>query len=247
MSSYYPVQDNIEIVTEIDGSKIIHPKYQCKYCGHSIAEEYYSGTRYHSGTGECGICHEGMNQIGEYLERIYSVSIYMKEMKYVLTDLLRGPVKKGEYVTEMADILQWGFDNFEGLTTPDYIVPPPRGDSSSEVNHMELIAVELAERIQAEVINPLQKASDYPSQKSIDDPKERHKNVKNNIESDTTFQQNPTIVIVDDVIASCGTLKYSAKALIQSGAQEVYGLGIGRSEDNETLVDSEVLERDEDD
>lgn len=88
--------------------------------------------------------------------------------------------------------------------------------------------------------NLLRKSGSYKSQKEIDDSQKRLENVKDNTESVEDFEGEPTVVVIDDVVTSTGTMKYSAKALLKSGAGKVFGLAIGRSEGSEFLKEAKV-------
>jgi predicted amidophosphoribosyltransferase len=90
--------------------------------------------------------------------------------------------------------------------------------------------------------DPLRKNGSYPSQKEIDDPEKRIENVKDNITCVHSFEDDPTIIVIDDVATSTGTLKYSAKALRASGVSRVVGLAISRSEKIEDLEQAKIYQ-----
>lgn len=238
MATFRPVERNVKKIGEFRGDSVLHPIYQCKECGHSISPGFAKST------GVCGMCYEGQNNIGEYLERIYSVAIYCSDFtNHSLTKAIQGEVKQGEYADEMADILSWGIENLDNLNNADYLIPPPRGTDDADVNHMKIIGSKLNSKVGIPLRDSLRKSEPYKSQKEIDDPEERLENVKDNIESVDTFGDETTAVVIDDVVTSTGTMKYSAKALLNSGASEVFGLTIGRSEGIEDLEEAEVYRR----
>ena len=238
MTTYHPIPENVEKVAEFKGDPILHPIYQCKKCGHSISPKFANFT------GICGMCHEGLNNIGEYADRIYSITYYCSEFaNHSLTNAIQDDVKEGYYAEEMAEIIEWGINNFNDLESADYITPPPRGADAADVNHMKKIGEIVSSNVDIPIKNPLRKREAYTSQKEIDDAKQRLENIKNNIESVDSFDDNPFIVVIDDVATSTGTLKYSAKSLINSGADRVVGLAITRSEGIEDLVKAKVYER----
>ncbi|MFB6216126.1 MAG: phosphoribosyltransferase [Candidatus Aenigmatarchaeota archaeon] len=187
------------------------------------------------------MCHEGINNIGEYIDRIYSVTYYCSEFADdSLTNVIQNEVKEGNYAEEMAEIIKWGIHNLDNLEEADYITPPPRGADDADINHMKEIGKLVSSDVGIPLRDPLRKRESYTSQKEIDDAIERLENVKDNIESVESFEGSPTIVVIDDVATSTGTLKYSAKALLNSGASRVVGLAITRSEGIEDLVKAEV-------
>jgi predicted amidophosphoribosyltransferase len=239
MTTYYPVPENVEKVTEFIGDPILHPIHQCKKCGHSISPDFAQAT------GVCGMCHEGLNNIGEYIDKIYSVTYYCNEFAdHSLTKKIQDDVKEGDYAKEMAEIIEWGIHNFDNLESADYITPPPRGVDDADINHMKKIGEIVSSNVGIPIEDTLRKAESYTSQKEIDDAKQRLENVQNNIESVDSFEDDPFIIVIDDVATSTGTLKYSGKALINSGADRVVGLAITRSEGIEDLVKAEVYEQD---
>lgn len=238
MAKYTTVDKNVEKIGEFRKSAVLHPVHQCEECGHSISPGFEEST------GVCGMCYNGQNNIGEYVERICSIAVYCSDFSdHDLTKAIQGEVKQGEYADEMADILKWGIENLDDLDSADYLIPPPRGTDDADINHMKIIGEKLASEVGIPLRNPLRKSEPYKSQKRIDDPEERLKNVKNNIESVDKFGNDPTVVVIDDVVTSTGTMKYSGKALLDAGANRVFGLTIGRSEQIEYLGDAEVYKR----
>jgi predicted amidophosphoribosyltransferase len=238
MVEFCSIGNNVRKIGDFNGDAVLHPVHQCQECGHSISPGFEKST------GVCGMCYEGQNSIGEYVERIYSVAIYCSDFtSHNLTKAIQGEVKQGEYADEMADILKWGVENLNSLDSADYLVPPPRGTDDADVNHMKIIGKKLSSEVGISLRDPLRKSGSYKSQKEIDDPEMRLENVKDNIESIEDFEGEPTVIVIDDVVTSTGTMKYSAKALLNSGAGQVFGLTIGRSEGIEYLEEAEVYRR----
>jgi predicted amidophosphoribosyltransferase len=241
MTRYYIIEDNVEKVTEFKDDIVYHPRHQCEDCGHSISPSFAHRT------GVCGMCHKGINEISEYLDRIYSVTFYCSEFSdHSLTNAIQNEVKQGKYVGEMAQIIEWGIRNFDISEEADYITPPPRGTDDADINHMEEIGRIVSGATGIPLENPLRKRTSYTSQKSISNAKERLNNVKDKIKSIESFEENPTIILIDDVATSTGTLKYSAKALLNSGAGQVVGLVIARSEGIDNLEKAEVVQEGDD-
>lgn len=239
MATYELISDNVEKVTEFKGVSVIHPLYQCRDCGHSISPKFAEQT------GVCRWCHKDINNIGEYIKKIYSVTHYIANAKnHTITESIKSGVKKGEYTDEMSEIVEWGIRNFGNLETADYLVPPPRGTEDADINHMKEIGRAVSSEVGIPLRDPLRKRTPYTSQKRIENTNKRIENVKDNIESVESFDDSPMIVVVDDVATSTGTLKYSAKALLDSGAGQVVGLVIARSERIEYLERAEVLQED---
>ena len=236
-------KENVEAVTTFQDSKIPHPIHQCKKCGHSISPKFAKTTN------ECGMCYEGINKIGEYIDRIYAITFYLSEFSgHTITNAIQHGVKEGYYIEEMAEMIEWGIEYFDNLGDADYIVPPPRGTQQAELNHMKKICQCVSTEVDMQCINPLQKRTEYDSQKSVD-YEDRIENIKNNIKCTKSFDTNPEVLIIDDIVTSTGTMKYSAKPLINSGAKKVRGLGISRAEKIEELIDAKVIlkENDEND
>lgn len=242
MTKYRPIEENVEVVTEFQEQKLLHPVYQCQKCGHSISPEFDDTT------GICGMCYDGINNLGEYIENICSVSIYCNEFSnHELTNAIAGEVKQGEYAEKMAQILNWGIENFENLGQSGFIVPPPRGSDDASINHMKEIGEIVASNADITLRNPLRKGRDYESQKNIDDALQRLDNIEDKIKCVQEFDSQPVITVIDDIATSTGTLKYSAKALKNSGAKRVFGLTICRSESISDLTEAKVYEEVEDD
>ncbi len=101
MTTYYPVPQNTISIGEFQGNDILHPKHQCSKCGHAISP-YFAKM-----TGICSFCMKGHNEF-EYIDRIFTATIYVYEFRdHKLTNAI-DDVKTGEYTEEMAEILQWG-------------------------------------------------------------------------------------------------------------------------------------------
>lgn len=189
------------------------------------------------------MCHEGVNEIGEYLERIYAVTFYCNQFRdHSLTNAIKSEVKQGEYAEEMADLVEWGIRNLDDLESADYIVSPPRGTDDADINHMKKIGEIVSSNFGIPLQDSLRKKEPYKSQKEIDDPEARLENVRDNISCVESFSDDPTVLLIDDVATSTGTLKYSAKALINSGASKVVGLTISRSEKIKELEEAKIYE-----
>lgn len=236
MTRYHIVRENVKNIGGFKGDPIVHPLYQCSDCSHVINPSFMSTTE------ECGLCYDGSNNIGEYLTQIHSVTIYASQgafSDHKFTNHI-DDIKEGEYAEEMAELLEWGVESLGELQKADYLVPPPRGSDDAEINHMKNIGEHLSEKVGIPLQDPLRKSEEYTSQKEIEDPEKRKENVKDNFYSEETFEDDPTIIIIDDVATSCGTLKYGAKALIEAGADKVVGLAISRSEPLDRLKDAEI-------
>jgi len=65
-------------------------------------------------------------------------------------------------------------------------------------------------------------------------------NVKESFESVADFEDDPFIIVIDDVATTGGTLKYSGKALLEAGAEKVVGLAMGRAEQLDALEEAEI-------
>lgn len=133
----YSVNNAAADVVSIGEFDIVLPKYQCDSCGRVISKNYFDKT------GECASCRRGDN-VTEGLERIYTVSIYLPDedrtQNGVVEDISEFSdsiykAKGGEYISEMANVLKYGFQEFDDLSSSELIVYPPSGEGGN--NHMK--------------------------------------------------------------------------------------------------------------
>ncbi|WP_207588504.1 phosphoribosyltransferase family protein [Halomontanus rarus] len=233
MTTYYSISDNIETIGEFQDEGVLHPKYQCQECGHAISP------RFAQITGVCKFCQTGENDF-EYLDQIFSVTIYTYDFRdHKITNAI-DDVKEGEYADEMAEILEWGVNNLDSLREYDVLVPPPRGSRDASSNHMKKIGDRLSDRVDIPLEDCLRKSENYESQRSMDGASERWDNIDGNIECVRDFSSEPKVIVIDDVVTTGATLENCAEALIESGASKVVGLPIARTEYLDDLVEAEV-------
>lgn len=233
MTTYYWVPGNTESIGEFRDEGIIHPKYQCNTCSHAISPFYAQIT------GVCGLCQNGYNDFN-YLDRIFSVTIYTYDFRdHKITNAI-DEVKEGKHAEVMTDILEWGMENLDNLMGYDLLVPPPRGTKDASSNHMENIGNILSGRVDIPLRDFLRKSEEYGSQRDTAGVEERWDNVDGKIECIRDFSTSPSVIVLDDIATSGATLENCAKALNESGASKVVGLTIARTEYIDDLVDSEV-------
>lgn len=233
--AYTFLEDTWEVVElpGLDGEEIRHPRIQCDLCGEGISEEWARRT------GQCGACTKGFNQVGDNLERIYTVGVYFSQTQdHVLTNELQPP-KDGEHAEKKARMLQWGIENLDELDEADLLVPPPSG-SDPEDNHMAVTGELLSEYVGI----PFRDIAhgDYDPQTDMDTAVERIENLEDEVEVQEDLGNIGTVVVIDDIVTTCSTLSDTARALREAGADRVVGLGATRSMDFEGLVRAELME-----
>ncbi|WP_327052309.1 ComF family protein [Halomicrococcus gelatinilyticus] len=237
MTTYSRIEDAWEELEDFEGAPVIHPKYQCRMCGEPI-EESFTRT-----SGVCFYCNKGKNEVGEFVDRIFTVSIYFKQTvtsDHELSKEIRA-AKEGENVDKMSDILGWGMGRFTSLTETDILVPPPSG-SGEEYNHMAEIGKRLSNKVGVELADVTYKLEDYSPQKDMDNQEDRKENVRGKVGCDKDLSDVSKAVVIDDIVTTCSTISDTARALKEAGVDTVYGLGIARTVSFEGLVHAEALE-----
>lgn len=237
MTTYSRVEDTWEVLGDFDGAPVIHPKYQCRMCGEPIKESF---TRT---SGVCFNCNKNKNEVGEFVDRIFAVSIYFKKnttSDHGLSREIRA-AKEGSSIDKMTEILEWGMERFSPLAGADILVPPPSG-SSGEYNHMAEVGESLSEEVGMELSDETYKLEDYPPQKDMAEEKDRKKNVRGKVGCDKDLSGVSKAVVIDDIVTTCSTVSDTARALKEAGVNTVFGLGIARTVDFEGLVYADALE-----
>jgi predicted amidophosphoribosyltransferase len=242
MARYRNVEENWEDVGGFDGLTIDRPKYRCQKCSRAIKEEYLKTS------GECYDCNNGEIEIGEFIQRVHAVTVYVPDAKN--TDLMEGIYDlkdELENVSKFAAMLEWAVKNDNDLESYDLIVVPPSADSSStEKNHMVPVAEELSAKVDIPFRDIIYSKSDHPSQKSLEFD-ERKENVQGKIGCREKDLQGERVIILDDIATSCSTLSETAKAVIESGASEAKGLVIARDESLRNLEFAGAIQKVEND
>lgn len=237
MTKYSRIEDAWEKLEGLDGAAVFHPKYQCRMCGEPI-EESFTRT-----SGVCYYCNKGKNEVGEYVDRISTVSVYFKERvtsDHELSKEIRA-AKSGENIDKMAEILQWGMERFPHLSDVNILVPPPSG-SGDEYNHMAEIGEELSQRVGIKLADITYKIDDYSPQKEMENQEERKENVRGKVGCDKDLSDVSEAIVIDDIVTTYSTISDTARALKDAGVETVYGLGIARTVSFKGLVHAEALE-----
>lgn len=237
MTRYNRIEDAWEKLEGLDGAAVFHPKYQCRMCGEPIEESFTQTSEV------CYYCNKGKNEVGEYVDRIFTVSIYFKERvtsDHELSKEVRA-AKSGENINKMTGILEWGMGRFPSLSDANILVPPPSG-SGDEYNHMAEIGKKLSEKVGVELADVTYKNEDYFPQKEMDNQEERKENVRGKVGCDKDLSDVSKAVVIDDIVTTCSTISDTARALQDAGVETVYGLGVARTVSFKGLVHAEALE-----
>lgn len=240
MAEYEVVENNVNKVWEFNGRNVWQPEYRCSKCSRAIQESY---TRT---SGVCYDCNEGDIPIGDDLEKVYAMSVYISDIKN--TEFIQGLYDlkdEQKYTSEFSDLLAKGINEYT-LTDYDLIVVPPSGTADSgEENHMIPLAEELSNEVSIPFENITYKEDGYSSQKQLDH-EERIENVSGNIGCTETSLSAEKALVIDDIATSCATLSATAQALTEAGVSTVTGLVIARDENTQGLEHANVLKKVED-
>jgi predicted amidophosphoribosyltransferase len=239
MATYERVDGMWNEIGGFSGASVFQPEYRCRTCGEAIEKKWYDIT------GDCRRCHEGENDVGEAVEKIYTVSIYLgQDQGHALSEEIV-EAKNGDHVTKMAEILAWGVRNFDDLERADILVPPPSGEGGD--NHMVKIGNELSKQVGIPLRDVVSKRVDYPAQKHVDSAEERMENIRGKMESSEPLRDVNFAVVIDDIVTTCATISNTGRALIEAGVKTVIGLGIARDESLSNLHHVGALELVDDD
>lgn len=240
MISYEAVDENIEEVGKFDGHTIPRPKYRCGKCSKAIKEEYVHTSN------ECYNCNNGLTAVGENVDRVFAISIYISDAEH--TDLMEDIFSlKDEFenLSKFSGMLEWGVRNHDALSEFDLIVVPPSGESDSdEGNHMVPLGEALSERVDIPFADIIYKKEDYPSQKTLG-LKDRLENLEGKIGCEIENLDANRVLVVDDIATSCATVSETARAVLESGATEAKGLVIARDENLRNLEFANVIKEKE--
>lgn len=235
MPTYEVVEENVKKIGEFQRKNIWQPKYRCKKCSRAIRESYTRTTQ------KCRSCNKDELPIGEYLSRVYAMTVYISDVEpdgfiQALFDLKND----FEHVSEFSELLEKGFDDYP-VSDSELIVVPPSGTADSDAeNHMIPIGEEVGSKVGVPFRNITYKKKDYPSQKHLGF-EERIENVRGKIGCTEESIAANKAVVLDDIATSCATLSATAQALIESGVSEVRALVIARDEDIQSLEFANVL------
>lgn len=218
---------------ELDGEAILHPTFQCELCGEAISRKWADIT------GKCGNCVKGNNQVGRYIDRIYTVGVFISDTRdHPLTSELRPP-KDGTYADKKARILQWGIENLDELDQVELMVPPPSA-SDPEGNHMVATGELLSDYVDIPFRNITR--GDYPPQTEMETAEDRMENVDGEVKCIDDLSGVGTVLVIDDIVTTCSTQSDTARALLDAGADRVLGLGATRSIDFDGLIEAGLME-----
>lgn len=235
MARYELVEENAEKVGEFGGTSVIRPKFRCKKCSRAIKEGF-------THTSEvCNLCNNGENPVGEELDRIFAVSIYVPDADD--DDLVKAilDAKDGDRHEMMSDLLSWGIENDDALNQSDLITVPPSGsaDVDDENNHMASIGELLSSKVEIPFECLLTKDEEYESQTGLSG-EERKENIKGSMKTKKRVDVD-RVLVIDDVATTGSTLAEAARALSAAGAEEIKGLVIARDEDLTNLEFADVV------
>lgn len=240
MTSYEAIEENVEVVGEFNGQTVSRPKYRCGKCSKAIREQYtYT-------SNECRNCNQGLTAVGEYVDRVYAIGMYISDAEHTkLMEDIFALKDEFENVGKFSEMLEWGVRNHGDLANFDLVVVPPSGESeSSEENHMIPLVEALSERVDIPFSDIIYKLDDYPSQKSLG-LYERLENLEGKIGCEMDDIDANRVLVIDDIATSCGTLSETARAVLDSGAREAKGLVIARDEDLRNLEFANVIQETE--
>lgn len=146
---------------------------------------------------------------------------YVSNLKKLLSDLLyEGLIQKEEFVKAIEQ------SNNEAIV----LVPIPLHSSklrSRGYNQAEILAKELAKRLNIKMINVLQRTKNTRSQVGLK-REDRVKNISGAFSIVPNLPNSPKIFIVDDVLTTGSTLLEVANVLKRKGAKKVWGIALAR-------------------
>ncbi|MFB6100634.1 MAG: ComF family protein [Candidatus Nanohalobium sp.] len=233
------INSSTRVLTKFEGADIVIPKFKCKKCDLPIDRSFTRTTE------KCGYCHDGFNDIGKNIDRIYSISFYVPKesrLSYPFSNEIR-EFKDLENLEKMAKLFKYGINRFNNLKNYDIIVPPPRGEKSKP-NHIKRAAELVSNETGIPVKDVLEKKEEYTSQKKIENPEDRKENVREKMKCNTELEAD-RILLLDDVATTCSTLSESARALRDQNAALVRGLVLGRDTKLKSLKDANIIEETE--
>lgn len=164
-----------------------------------------------------GLCLECKAHIPAY-DRAVSALVYSDGGMRLVLKFKRG----GAYLkTYFADLLEPKCRQFEGADGICFIPMTTRAERRRGYNQAELIAKELAERLNLPILPVLQKVKETEEQKSLT-KKERADNIKGCFSAHKSEVKDKSFILVDDVMTTGTTAEEAAALLKKKGAKAVY-------------------------
>lgn len=123
-------------------------------------------------------------------------------------------------------------DYFAGLLAPKcaqfavadgvcFVPMTKKAENRRGYNQAELLAKELAARLDLPLLNVLEKVKDTTEQKSLT-RRERESNIKGSFSARKTDVNGRSFILVDDVMTTGATVEEAARILKRKGAEHVY-------------------------
>lgn len=164
-----------------------------------------------------GVCFECKAHSPAY-DRAVSAIVYKDGGAKLVVKFKRGGAYLKDY---FADLLKEKCANFPLADGVCFIPMTAKAERKRGYNQAELLAKELAKRLELPLISALEKVKDTKEQKSLT-RNEREHNLKGSFSAAKDKVKGRSLILVDDVMTTGATAEEAAKILKKAGAERVY-------------------------
>lgn len=164
-----------------------------------------------------GVCFECKAHAPSY-DKAVSAIVYKDGGAALVVKYKRGAAYLKDY---FADLLKEKCSIFPLADGVCYIPMTAKAQRKRGYNQAELIAAELAKKLELPLLSALTKVRDTKAQKELNKT-QREKNLKGSFRADRKLVEGRTLILVDDVMTTGTTAEEASKALKKAGAERVY-------------------------
>lgn len=223
------------------------PEPYCQYCCKPIGDEYAS-------TKCCYDCSQNLTRVADppqevgkvarrvlkfqdvrpyYFWRAGAVGLYVRGKSLLYREIWRLKNERGEG-TEIASLLAECMEavveaRFPEMKQCSAIVPIPSGSGKSAASDM--LAAGLSSIVSVTQVDALSVSASYKSQREVQSQAVRWENPRDKfrVRPGTAGDiRGEKVLLIDDTFVTGGTAHWSAKALLDAGATDVFVLAVGR-------------------
>lgn len=202
---------------------------KCRFCSKPVPDEYAFWE-------QCYDCTQRMkNHEGIFPYRPYAFEKAICGGMYVPDDPNKGmygkmiiDMKNGiDHSNLISEVLKYVFDKEQNDEQFDLVVPIPKKDNS--VGPGYLLGKRISDKLNLPFTDPLsfikgmKSSKDVPGENKFDNAREKA------LLNDTVEITSKNILLVDDILTTCGTAHWCSYTLIEEGADTVYLLAACRN------------------
>ncbi len=204
--------------------EILRPPY-CEICGNPIPNSFAESHPY---CGACQYCSDKHDPIVQV--RAFGKYYYEEEKPNdILSNEIRRFKNDGSIAPLLIECMCHAIDTqYPELLDLDVVVPVMRGTQNGGYNQSELLAQGIASQYSKPYMDILYKREPYRSMHNIHDHHEKELEIAGKIGCTHVFEDNESILLIDDTCIDMVTKRECARVLKANGASIIKSLVIGR-------------------